>query len=82
MYHEEGTRILVDCPRAIWLNFGLTRLYVWFPDIQWTTTISQKCGNNCAVPVQFGIAKWIFVGCIMFSFVLVSDSVLGRRNQG
>jgi hypothetical protein len=41
-------------------------------DKQWTTTIARKCGDDCAVPVRFDIAKWIFVGCIIFSFLLVS----------
>ncbi|WRT64524.1 uncharacterized protein IL334_001456 [Kwoniella shivajii] len=37
----------------------------------WTNSISQRCGDNCAVNVQFKIAKWVFVGCIIFSFLLL-----------
>jgi hypothetical protein len=44
-------------------------------DKQWTTTIARKCGDDCAVPVRFDIAKWIFVGCIIFSFLLVSSFI-------
>jgi hypothetical protein len=48
-------------------------------DKQWTTTIARKCGDDCAVPVRFDIAKWIFVGCIIFSFLLVSPFVTHLR---
>lgn len=41
---------------------------------EWTNAIASKCGDNCAVNVQFSIAKWIFVGCIIFSFLLVSHA--------
>ncbi|ORX35903.1 hypothetical protein BD324DRAFT_581368 [Kockovaella imperatae] len=40
----------------------------------WTNAIQSKCSetdSDCAVDVQFSIAKWIFVGCIMFSFLLL-----------
>lgn len=38
----------------------------------WTNQIYAKCGDHCAVDIQFDVAKWIFVGCIIFSFLLVS----------
>ncbi|WWC86643.1 uncharacterized protein L201_001520 [Kwoniella dendrophila CBS 6074] len=38
----------------------------------WTNSIGQKCGDNCAIDVQFKIAKWVFVGCIIFSFLLLA----------
>lgn len=38
----------------------------------WTNAIYSKCGTKCAVTIQFEVAKWIFVGCIIASFVLVS----------
>ncbi|KAJ1308819.1 hypothetical protein OPQ81_004507 [Rhizoctonia solani] len=38
----------------------------------WTNQIYAKCGNNCAVDIQFDVAKWIFVGCIIFSFLLLA----------
>lgn len=37
----------------------------------WTNAIQRKCGDNCAVEVKFSIAKWVFVGCIIFSFLLL-----------
>jgi len=37
----------------------------------WTNSIYSKCGNHCAVTISFSIAKWIFVGCIIFSFLLL-----------
>lgn len=37
----------------------------------WTTAIHNKCGDNCYIKIPFEIAKWIFVGCIIFSFLLV-----------
>ncbi|ORY30221.1 hypothetical protein BCR39DRAFT_466825 [Naematelia encephala] len=36
----------------------------------WTNTIQSRCGDDCAVDVKFAIAKWVFVGCIIFSFLL------------
>ncbi|EIW71060.1 hypothetical protein TREMEDRAFT_42550 [Tremella mesenterica DSM 1558] len=38
----------------------------------WTNSIQSKCGDDCAIPVKFEIAKWVFVGCIIFSFVLLA----------
>ncbi|WVQ79839.1 hypothetical protein IAT38_001939 [Cryptococcus sp. DSM 104549] len=40
----------------------------------WTNAITSKCDDSdssCAVEVQFKIAKWVFVGCIIFSFLLL-----------
>lgn len=45
----------------------------------WTNSISRKCGNNCAVNVSFSIAKWIFVGCIIFSFLLLGYETYKAR---
>ncbi|KAF8743014.1 Fungal potassium channel, partial [Rhizoctonia solani] len=38
----------------------------------WTNQIYAKCGDECAVQIQFDVAKWIFVGCIIFSFLLLA----------
>lgn len=42
---------------------------------QWTNNLYTKCANSgnhkCVIDVQFKIAKWIFVGCIIFSFLLL-----------
>ncbi|CAE6528334.1 unnamed protein product [Rhizoctonia solani] len=38
----------------------------------WTNQIYAKCGDDCAVDIQFDVAKWIFVGCIIFSFLLLA----------
>lgn len=41
--------------------------------IQWTNALTQKAANSgSGIDVQFAIAKWVFVGCIIFSFLLVS----------
>ena len=37
----------------------------------WTNVIYRKCGNDCAIKIPFDIAKWVFVGCIAFGFLLV-----------
>ncbi|KLT40555.1 hypothetical protein CC85DRAFT_148814 [Cutaneotrichosporon oleaginosum] len=41
----------------------------------WTNNLYTKCaksGNHhCVIDVQFKIAKWVFVGCIIFSFLLL-----------
>ena len=42
--------------------------------MQWTNAIQRKCGDDCAIDVKFSIAKWIFVGCIIFSFLLASQT--------
>jgi hypothetical protein len=38
----------------------------------WTNSIYSKCGDDCVVKISFTVGKWIFVGCIIFSFLLVS----------
>lgn len=38
----------------------------------WTSSIYDKCGDECVVKISFTVGKWIFVGCIIFSFLLVS----------
>lgn len=44
-------------------------------DAQWTSAIYAKCTQGgtvkCNVDVKFGIAKWVFVGCIILSLVLL-----------
>lgn len=41
----------------------------------WTNNLYTKCANSgnhhCVIDVQFKIAKWVFVGCIIFSFLLL-----------
>jgi hypothetical protein len=61
--------------RSLLLSDELTHI----ANTQWTTTIARKCGDDCAVPVRFDIAKWIFVGCIIFSFLLVSPFITHLR---
>jgi hypothetical protein len=41
----------------------------------WTNVIYRKCGNDCAIKIPFDIAKWVFVGCIAFGFLLVSADI-------
>lgn len=38
----------------------------------WTNRIYSECGDHCAIQIQFNAAKWIFVGCIIFSFLLLA----------
>lgn len=46
----------------------------------WTNVIYRKCGNDCAIKIPFDVAKWIFVGCIIFGFVLVSPASVESLN--
>lgn len=47
------------------------------PDLQWTNAVYASADNhcresgNCPITVKFGIAKWVFCGCIWFSFLLL-----------
>ena len=50
-------------------------------DWQWTNAIQRKCGDDCAIDVQFKVAKWVFVGCIIFSFLLVSPPAQFLRDH-
>jgi hypothetical protein len=72
----------VTCHRYIWIYLLLLKSFaVYCFDIftavtmlttnHWTTAIHNKCGDNCYIKIPFEIAKWIFVGCIIFSFLLV-----------
>ncbi|OCF44796.1 hypothetical protein I317_01285 [Kwoniella heveanensis CBS 569] len=38
----------------------------------WTNAVQRRCGDDCAIEVKFDIAKWVFVGCIIFSFLLLA----------
>ncbi|KZP00125.1 hypothetical protein CALVIDRAFT_533775 [Calocera viscosa TUFC12733] len=40
---------------------------------QWTNSIYTKCNtsNSCSITVNFDIGKWVFVGCIIFGFLLL-----------
>ncbi|KAJ9124001.1 hypothetical protein QFC22_000793 [Naganishia vaughanmartiniae] len=38
----------------------------------WTNVIFKKCGDDCKIKIPFHIAKWIFVGCIIFGFLLLA----------
>ncbi|RSH92426.1 hypothetical protein EHS25_008841 [Saitozyma podzolica] len=38
----------------------------------WTNAITRQCDTDCAFTVKFTIAKWVFVGCIIFSFLLLA----------
>lgn len=42
----------------------------------WSNSIFGKCGDECAVKIPIDVGKWIFVGCIIFSFLLVSKSAI------
>ena len=46
---------------------------------QWTNAITAK-GSEGIVEVKFIIAKWVFVGCIIFSFLLVCHPRLNVLN--
>lgn len=38
----------------------------------WAGSILEKSGGSSAVQVPFSIGKWIFTGCIIFSFLLLA----------
>lgn len=38
---------------------------------KWVNAIYAKCGDDCFIDVNFDIVKWVFVGCIIASFVLL-----------
>lgn len=82
-YHSEswGTRL-----QYMWLYILLTKSFlVYLSDLYtamtmltthgWSNGIFEKCresqiADNCVV-VNFTIGKWIFVGCIIFGYLLV-----------
>jgi len=82
-YHSEswGTRL-----QYMWLYLILTKSFlVYLSDLYtamtmlttkgWSNGIFQKCkgsqiADNCVV-VDFTIGKWIFVGCIIFGYLLL-----------
>ncbi|KAL7416974.1 hypothetical protein BDY24DRAFT_376092 [Mrakia frigida] len=37
----------------------------------WQNSIFGKCVEECAVKISVDVGKWIFVGCIIFSFLLL-----------
>ena len=39
---------------------------------RWSGSILSKAGDSTAVQVPFSIGKWIFTGCIIFSFLLLA----------
>ncbi|KZT60173.1 hypothetical protein CALCODRAFT_492758 [Calocera cornea HHB12733] len=70
--------------RYIWLYIIVIKSFlVYVSDIftaitmlstnRWTSSIYTKCNtsNNCSVQVNFDIGKWVFVGCIIFGFLLL-----------
>lgn len=78
-YHSKNFGIRV---RYIWIYVLVVKSFlVYMSDIftavtmlssdGWTNQIYSKCGDDCAVQIQFDIAKWVFVGCIIFSFLLL-----------
>lgn len=48
----------------------------------WTNVIYRKCGNACVIKIPFDAAKWVFVGCIIFGFLLVSDVPVWNSKSG
>jgi hypothetical protein len=39
----------------------------------WSNEIFNNCGNiSGCVPIPYTTGKWLFVGCIIFSFLLAS----------
>lgn len=79
-YHSKNFGIRV---RYIWVYVLVVKTFlVYMSDIftavtmlssdGWTNQIYSKCGTDCAVQIQFDIAKWVFVGCIIFSFLLLA----------
>ncbi|CED84086.1 hypothetical protein [Phaffia rhodozyma] len=52
----------------------------------WTNSIYTKCGDDCVLHVGFLVTKWIFVGCIIVSFLLLAyeankaRKVIGSRD--
>ena len=46
-----------------------------------TTSWSNRVFQNCkevdgCVAIPFSVGKWLFVGCILFSFLLASSALL------
>ncbi|KAG8696878.1 hypothetical protein FRC09_008212, partial [Ceratobasidium sp. 395] len=79
-YHSKNFGIRV---RYIWVYVLVVKAFlVYMSDIftavtmlssdGWTNQIYSECGDDCAVDIQFDIAKWVFVGCIIFSFLLLA----------
>jgi len=79
-YHSKNFGIRV---RYIWIYVLVVKAFlVYMSDIftavtmlsseGWTNQIYSTCGSNCAVKIQFDAAKWVFVGCIIFSFLLLA----------
>ncbi|EJU06523.1 hypothetical protein DACRYDRAFT_19639 [Dacryopinax primogenitus] len=69
--------------RYIWLYIVVIKSFlVYVSDIftattmlstnRWTNSIYTKCNssNDCSIIVNFDIGKWVFVGCIIFGFLL------------
>jgi hypothetical protein len=78
------TARLTGGARYVWLYVLVVKSFmVYISDIYTATTMltssnwSNKIYSSCkekngCVAIPFGVAKWLFVGCIIFSFLLVS----------
>ncbi|KAG8747410.1 hypothetical protein FRC10_001081 [Ceratobasidium sp. 414] len=79
-YHSKNFGIRM---RYIWVYVLVVKAFlVYMSDIftavtmlsssGWTNQIYSECGDHCAIIIQFDVAKWVFVGCIIFSFLLLA----------
>lgn len=78
---------LITTRRYLWLYLVVLKSFlVYVSDIfsaitmLSTTSWSNQIFNNCkdiegCVPISFDVGKWLFVGCIIFSFLLVSHAI-------
>lgn len=76
--------LTADGARYVWVYILVIKSFlVYISDIYTATTMltsdnwSNKIFESCkeksgCVAIPFGVAKWLFVGCIIFSFLLVS----------
>ncbi|KAG8698253.1 hypothetical protein FRC08_006036 [Ceratobasidium sp. 394] len=79
-YHSKNFGIRM---RYIWVYVLVVKAFlVYMSDIftavtmlssdGWTNQIYSECGDHCAVDIKFDAAKWVFVSCIIFSFLLLA----------
>lgn len=77
--------------RYLWLYVGvLISFLVYVSDIftavtmltttSWSNSIFQSCPqdeDNGCVYIPFSIGRWLFFGCVIFSFLLVCSTAVG-----
>lgn len=82
-------QLIVSLRRYLWLYIIVLKGFlVYISDIftavtmlstdSWSNAIFNSCSSdlhNGCVAIPFKIGKWLFFGCIIFSFLLVSTSL-------